>query len=69
MRDSDGCAAVHVAVSCGYSNIVSYLIAKGTDSNLFDANGKTPLMWSAWRTFGFVFVLITLTLFLKFFLL
>jgi len=52
VRDSDGCAAVHVAVSCGYSNIVSYLIAKGTDSNLFDANGKTPLMWSAWRTFG-----------------
>jgi len=52
VRDSDGCAAVHVAVSCGYSNIVSYLIAKGTDPNLFDANGKTPLMWSAWRTFG-----------------
>lgn len=52
VKDSDGCAALHVAVQCGYTSIVTYLIAKGSDVDSYDSNGKTPLMWAAWRTFG-----------------
>ena len=50
VRDAEGCAAIHVAVQCGHTSIVAYLIAKGVDPDSYDANGKTPLMWAAWRT-------------------
>ncbi|CAK8676959.1 palmitoyltransferase ZDHHC17-like [Clavelina lepadiformis] len=52
VRDAEGCAAIHVAVQCGQTAVVAYLIAKGTDVDLYDAHGKTPLMWATWRTYG-----------------
>lgn len=52
VRDAEGCAAIHVAVQCDRNNITAYLIAKGIDPDLYDANGKTPLMLSSWRCFG-----------------
>jgi len=54
VRDAEGCAPIHVAVQLSFTHIVAYLIAKGTDPDLIDANGKTPLMWATFRTYGLV---------------
>lgn len=47
--DGEGCTTIHLAAQLGHSVILAFLIAKGIDVDLPDENGKTPLMWSAFR--------------------
>lgn len=49
-----GYAAIHLAAQFGHSSVVAYLLAKGQDPDLPDANGMTPLMWTSMRIFGCV---------------
>lgn len=45
IQDGEGCAGVHLAAQFGFTAIVSYMVAKGTNVNTQDKNGMTPLMW------------------------
>ena len=47
--DGEGCNCLHLASQFGHTAIVAYLLAKGQEVNVPDANGMTPLMWSALR--------------------
>lgn len=50
-RDGEGCGPIHLAAQFSHTSIVAYLVAKGAcDVNETDANGMTPLMWSALRS-------------------
>ena len=53
--DGEGCGCIHLACQFGHTAIVAYLIAKGQDVNVIDLNGMTPLMWSSYRVFAWVF--------------
>jgi palmitoyltransferase len=45
LRDGEGCACLHVAAQIGHTAVAAYLVAKGTDVNLQDDKGMTPLAW------------------------
>lgn len=47
--DLEGCNALHLAAQFGHTAIVAYLVAKGMNIDQPNANGMTPLMWSAYR--------------------
>ncbi|CAG2170646.1 unnamed protein product [Oppiella nova] len=47
--DGEGTNCLHLAAQFGHTSIAAYLLAKGQDINASDANGMTPLMWSAFR--------------------
>ena len=49
IQDVEGYSCVHLAAQFGFTAIIAYLIAKGTDVNLRDRNGMTPISWSAYR--------------------
>ena len=41
--DREGTSALHGAVQAGRMDLVRYLLAKGANPNLIDANGKKPI--------------------------
>ncbi|XP_078332634.1 palmitoyltransferase ZDHHC17-like isoform X1 [Crassostrea virginica] len=53
LRDGQGFSCIHLASQFGHTAIVAYLIAKGGDVDMVDRNGMTPLMYSAYRVFGY----------------
>jgi len=50
LADCDGCSAIHIAAKTNRWELVAYLVAKGIDIDIFDNNGKTPLMWAVSHT-------------------
>ena len=50
-RGGDGNAGLHIAVRNRNANWVGFLLARGADPNLGDANGDTPLILAARRGF------------------
>lgn len=50
-RGDDGNAGLHIAVRNRNANWVGFLLARGADPNLGDANGDTPLILAARRGF------------------
>ncbi|PIK48681.1 putative palmitoyltransferase ZDHHC17 [Apostichopus japonicus] len=52
IRDGEGYSCIHIAAQFAHTAVVAYLIAKGQDPNMADANGMTPLMWAAYKTFA-----------------
>jgi ankyrin repeat protein len=50
-RSGDGNAGLHIAMRNRNANWVGYLLSKGADPNLGDANGDTPLILAARRGF------------------
>eukprot|EP00042_Codosiga_hollandica_P037925 m.303798 g.303798 ORF g.303798 m.303798 type:complete len:625 (-) comp55256_c0_seq2:130-2004(-) len=49
MTDKNGYTCLHIAAFFGQANICAYLIARGTDVDLRDKTGRTPLMWAAMK--------------------
>jgi uncharacterized protein len=50
-RGGDGNAGLHIAMRARNANWVGFLLSRGADPNLGDANGDTPLMLAARRGF------------------
>ena len=50
-RGDDGNAGLHIAVRNRNANWVGFLLSRGADPNLGDANGDTPLILAARRGF------------------
>ena len=50
-RGDDGNAGLHIAMRNRNANWVGFLLARGADPNLGDANGDTPLILAARRGF------------------
>ena len=50
-RGGDGNAGLHIAVRNRNANWVGFLLARGADPNLGDANGDTPMILAARRGF------------------
>ncbi len=51
-RGGDGNAGLHIAVRNRNANWVGFLLSRGADPNLGDANGDTPLILAARRGFA-----------------
>jgi ankyrin repeat protein len=50
-RGDDGNAGLHIAMRARNANWVGFLLSRGADPNLGDANGDTPLLLAARRGF------------------
>lgn len=43
LQDSEGQTALHYAASCGHKDILQLLLTKGSDRNIANADGETPV--------------------------
>eukprot|EP01134_Creolimax_fragrantissima_P004582 CFRG4582T1 len=51
VRDNQGYNALLLSAQFGHSSLCAYLVAKGVDIHSTDPDGRTPLMWAAYRVF------------------
>eukprot|EP01135_Chromosphaera_perkinsii_P012105 Nk52_evm43s2579 gene=Nk52_evmTU43s2579 len=49
IKDCQGFNSLHLAAQFGHDSLCAYFVAKGVDVNSVDDDGRTALMWSAYR--------------------